>query len=119
MNTHRPIEESKRILEERLVMELTWSCVSVGGCILLVKMRVLLVLQAKAQQQRDRIQEEKTYHSRMVTEKVLPPLLHTHMRKALLLTHNFLRSERPERVVMLAHGSVVKQWKADCSEQKC
>lgn len=88
-------------------------------CVLLVKMTVLLVLQAKAQQQRDRIQEEKTYRSRMVTEKVPLPSSPQHTRNALLLTHNSLRSERPERVVMLAHGSVVKQWKADCSEQKC
>ena len=119
MHTCRPIEESKRILEERLV----WSLLGLGFvlellfCLLMVT--VLLVLQAKAQRQRDRIQEEKTYRSRMITEKVPPPTIHTHTHTHTNADSHSLRSERPERVVMLAHGSVVRQWKADCSEQKC
>ena len=86
LHTRRPIEESKRILEERLVWSLLGLWFYVRAALLLVMVTVLLILQAKAQQQRDRIQEEKTYRSRMITEKVPPPT-HTHTQtNAVLLT---------------------------------
>ena len=74
LHIRRPIEESKRILEERLVWSSLGLWFYVRAALLLVMVTVLLILQAKAQQQRDRIQEEKTYRSRMITEKVPPPL---------------------------------------------
>ena len=111
----RPIEESRRILEERQVL----ASVRAGplSCSSLSPSASFPHPQAKAQQQRDKIQEEKTQKSKIVTEKVgfRTPLLPSYLcSKALPCLPRFVKLERH---VTLVQSSGERRWRGGCRGQ--